>query len=72
MFLKKSLYFFNKPVSFIPLKRKDRGIMAAKVGIFSNHLWILVSLYQQGILAAQKKIFYANKKYKVGIFSQHV
>ena len=83
-----------------------------KVGIFSNHLWILVSfvlriqtrsirlvsfhstygflyplfyafkqkikaykyanllfLYQQGIMAERKKIFYANKKYKVGIFS---
>ena len=47
-----------------PLSLAAQGIIQAKVVIFSNHVWILVSLYQQRIMAAQKKIFYANKKYK--------
>ena len=50
----------------------EEGITAAKVGIFSKGVWILVSLYQQGIRDTRLREKYANKKYKVGIFSQHV
>ena len=73
----------RKSFFFQPLSLAGRGIMAAKVGIFSQHLWILVSfvlrIQTRSIRLCEARIdscilcfTHSNKKYKVGIFSQHL